>query len=286
MGKINHVFIISLVGLSLVACAPSEKNISDARISLNENGISRIVNGTPVSAADPISRSTVALYVSAATAENPNLIHNYCTGTLIAPQIVMTAAHCIAEYAVDEKTTPEQIALRTAIGFGIPVIKDRKQAGVEFRAVTGVIVHPGYIPYSSQHVNPDIALLKLAAPAPATAMAAKLVTDGEILQSGLQIVLAGFGKVDGVNKIPATQLMKTVVTVDKAYYSKTQFTYNPIGGHAACRGDSGGPAYLVSNEAQPLVIGVTSWGDATCQAQGAYTSVPAMLSWIRTNAGI
>ncbi|MEQ1663949.1 MAG: trypsin-like serine protease [Bdellovibrionales bacterium] len=241
-----------------------------------------IVHGTPVSETDPIGKSTVALYIFTKNPQNQNEIHNYCSGTLVSPNIVMTAAHCIADYAADESKTIEYIRDNTRIGFGLPVVHDLQDSRIEFRSITSVIVHPQYIvdPTNSLHVKYDMTLLKLNAPAPATAVSAKLVSDRELIQSGLNIVLAGFGKIDGVKKIPATQVMRTTVKIDKGYYSPTQFTYKALGGHASCHGDSGGPAYLDNNSDQPFVVGVASWGDQTCEEMGVYTSVPAMYNWI------
>jgi secreted trypsin-like serine protease len=246
------------IGFLLISCAPNFKKSNVQDVSDNSN----IVNGSPVSANDPIGKSTVALYIPAPTTEDANAIHNFCTGTLIAPKVVMTAGHCIADFAYDEKITVDELRKRILVSFGLPVVKNINAGGVEFRTIQSAIVHPEYIVDTpstpAQFEKPDITLLILNSPAPATSVIAKLVSDGEILQSGLKIILAGFGKIDGVNKIPATQLMQTMVTVDKAYYSKTQFTYKVIGGKSSCRGDSGGPAYLINNESQASVIGVTS----------------------------
>jgi len=241
-----------------------------------------IVNGTPVADSDPIGKSTVALYILTQNPLNKNEIHNYCTGTLVSENVVMTAAHCIADYAAEENKTIEDIYQNTLVGFGLPVVKDLTDTKIQYRKIISAIVHPKYVvdPTNSIHVKHDVALLKLNDSAPSNAIAAKLVSESELLQSGLSIVLAGFGKTDGVNKTPAAQVMRTTVKVDKAYYSITQFTYKALGGRASCRGDSGGPAYLDNNSNPPEVLGVASWGDPTCSEMGVYTSVPVMRDWI------
>src|SRR2546423_5107842 len=59
-----------------------------------------------------------------------------CTGTLIAPQRVLTAAHCVEEGD----------ALRPASDFTVAV--NRRNASIlgEVRHVTTVVAHPGYVP--------------------------------------------------------------------------------------------------------------------------------------------
>lgn len=87
----------------------------------------------------------------------------YCTGTLIAPDLVLTAAHCI----FDGETPVDPAELRFRAG-----LRDGKAVGES--AVARSVVHPGYAVTSSDavdRVESDVALLELAAPIPAATAA-------------------------------------------------------------------------------------------------------------------
>ena len=95
---------------------------------------------------------------------------NFCTGMLIAPQRVLTAAHCVV--AADNKTPRPASRFQVLVGRRDLTIPNQG----ERRNVTGVTVHPkAYLPKTGVHTNHafyDIAVLFLDRPittiAPAT----------------------------------------------------------------------------------------------------------------------
>jgi hypothetical protein len=59
-----------------------------------------------------------------------------------------------------------------------------------------------------------------------------------------------------------------------------------IVGFDACRGDSGGPMWM-NVDSNPVLYGVTSWGDGCAGARpGIYTRVAAYRDWIESTASI
>lgn len=82
----------------------------------------------------------------------------FCTGALIAPDVVLTAAHCVVAAATGAPVDPAALAFRAGLRLGRPEAS---------RGVRRVVVHPGYDPAASGAVGGvghDLALLELDAP--------------------------------------------------------------------------------------------------------------------------
>ena len=83
----------------------------------------------------------------------------YCTGTLIAPTLVLTAAHCV--YSGGEPHAPEAIRFRAGLRDGTSIAEGE---------VARFVAHPAYDPEGGmqmQNIRHDIALLELVTGIPA-----------------------------------------------------------------------------------------------------------------------
>ncbi len=80
-----------------------------------------------------------------------------CSGTLIDPWRVVTAAHCVAD--VDETFRPDQVTVSAGV-------VDVGSPGQEVRPVGAIVVHPSHKPTRDRIDRYDVAVLVLAVPFP------------------------------------------------------------------------------------------------------------------------
>jgi secreted trypsin-like serine protease len=181
----------------------------------------------------------------------------FCTGTVIAPNVVLTAAHCLSEY-------------QSAAGLEFFLGSDANEPDSGRRiALASLHVHPDY----AQTDNADIAIAILSEDADVTPMPVRLeALDDSVV--GERATFVGFGftvrDVSGGVKYAAD----IPLSVINEYF----VGYNTPGVNT-CQGDSGGPAFLDFGNGE-TVIGVTSYGDALCEADGYNTRTDVFADFV------
>ncbi|KAK3088468.1 hypothetical protein FSP39_019573 [Pinctada imbricata] len=241
---------------------------------LNLNGAARVVGG---SQADP---NEWPWQVSLQRRGFFNTYSHICGGSLIAPNYVLTAAHCV--------DGSSQNSMRIVAGLH----RQSVTSGATGHSISKIIMHPDYDSNGAGFPN-DIALLKLSgdvANNKAEIISLPRGTDGFLENPDCWIT--GWGKTSASSGTAEVLMEAQMDVIDNgdcaskwrgitgAAILDTHICIEAEG-KSSCNGDSGGPLVCRVND-KYVLAGATSWGITTCEGYpSVYVRVGKFLDWIQ-----
>jgi hypothetical protein len=208
-----------------------------------------------------------------------------CSGTVVAANVILTAAHCVLDDGNNAVLDPSGFRVVTGS------VDWTSGSARQVSEVSKVLVDPAYNPTNHDY---DAALLVLATPTSAPVIRLAGPADRGLQSAGTDAAIAGWGETYGGSDVPEVLQWAETVVQSPSYCGQFSPFYAsglqlcavdyPFDDDGACNGDSGGPLIAVDAADKLVQIGITSYGPVDCNTDtGSYfTAATAVSSWAAT----
>jgi secreted trypsin-like serine protease len=230
-----------------------------------------IFGGVPVDSTDPIASTTVLITG-----------HQYiggilCSGSLIADDIAVTAAHCVVHVPTDTMRVIFAQDVKFSTLMNNPEIPD---SDPRVHQVYGAIANPAFkAPGDDRN---DIAIIRFKGALNVGYHPAQIIDPSVTLGSGEDVIISGYGSQTPDTESSGGQLRKAQVTIDQMLNDR-EIVVNQSHGQGICWGDSGGPAFVQSGS-QLLLWGVADRvrpeEESVCNHAAVFTRITSFSDFI------
>jgi len=198
-----------------------------------------------------------------------------CTGTVVAPRLVLTAAHCLAGLRQDTEVE---------VYFGEEITATNRVDVEDYG------VHPMFCPDCKEDIY-DYGYVVIASDFTVPGGFLLPITTqeewDEAMVGGREVTLVGYGEDPDVDAVNMGIGRKRQVTTTIRRFSDRGLEFYAGGMQQdSCNGDSGGPAFIRVGSGALRLAGITSRGSNPCGDGGYYGTPYPALCWVRDETGV
>lgn len=208
-----------------------------------------------------------------------------CSGTVVAPSLVLTAAHCVENLRTGAVNKPSGYRVVTG---GVDWASGERQIST----VTGALVYEGF---RRRVDDGDAALLVLATPTTAPPITLATPSNAGQLGAGTAATIAGWGRTSFAQGVPTETLQWAETALQPPRWCRRNappfFAQGelctitpPSYSTGACEGDSGGPLIVAGAGGADLIqvgIAVHVYGRCSTRRPTVFTRVDRISAWVR-----
>ena len=198
-----------------------------------------------------------------------------CTGTVVAPRLILTAAHCLAGLRQDTEVE---------VYFGEEISATNRVDVVDYG------VHPMFCPDCKEDIY-DYGYVVIASDFTVPGGFILPITTqeewDEAMVGGREVTLVGYGEDPEVDSASMGIGRKREVTTTIRRFSDRGLEFYAGGMQQdSCNGDSGGPAFVRVGNGTVRLAGITSRGSNPCGDGGYYGTPYPSLCWVRDETDV